>query len=129
MILPYPVDRCHTNVFFFFSSRRRHTRYWRDWSSDVCSSDLFVHADVSRHAEIRDMIGTAVERFGRLDILVNNAHWEKHGTVVELEEADWDRSFDVLLKALYLGCKYAIPEMRKVNGGAIVNIASVHAYS
>lgn len=88
----------------------------------------FAHADVGRTADIQAMVGAAVDRFGRLDILVNNAHWEKHGTVVELAEADWDRSFDVLLKALYLGCKYAIPELRKVGGGAIVNIASVHAY-
>ena len=89
----------------------------------------FVHADVGRSDDIRAMVAAAVERFGRLDMLVNNAHWEKHGTVEELDEPDWDRSFDVLLKALYLGCKYAIPEMRKVGGGAIINIASVHAYS
>jgi dihydroanticapsin dehydrogenase len=88
----------------------------------------FLHADVGRAEDVRSMIGSAVERFGRLDILVNNAHWEKHGSVEELDEADWDRSFDVLLKALYLGCKYAIPELRKVGGGAIVNISSVHAY-
>jgi NAD(P)-dependent dehydrogenase (short-subunit alcohol dehydrogenase family) len=88
----------------------------------------FAHADVGRSADIRAMIETAVARFGRLDILVNNAHWEKHATVVELDEADWDRSFAVLLKALFLGCKFAIPEMRKVGGGSIINIASVHAY-
>jgi NAD(P)-dependent dehydrogenase (short-subunit alcohol dehydrogenase family) len=45
----------------------------------------FVHNDVRQHVDIQAMIGTAVERFGRLDILVNNAHWEKHGSVVELE--------------------------------------------
>jgi NAD(P)-dependent dehydrogenase (short-subunit alcohol dehydrogenase family) len=88
----------------------------------------FAHADVGLTNDIRAMIETAVEQFGRLDILVNNAHWEKHGTVVELDEADWDRSFAVLLKALYLGCKFAIPEMRKVGGGSIINISSVHAY-
>src|SRR3712207_8147380 len=40
------------NVFFFFSSRRRHTRYWRDWSSDVCSSDLRVGLDRSPEREV-----------------------------------------------------------------------------
>ena len=88
----------------------------------------FLHTDVGQHADIRRMVEFAVERYGRLDILVNNAHWEKHGTVVELEEEDWDRSFDVLLKAHYLACKYAIPEMKKVGGGSIVNISSVHAF-
>src|SRR5262249_55665567 len=86
----------------------------------------FTHADVSRGDEIQKMIGFAVERYGRLDILVNNAHWEKPGSVLEVEEQDWDRSFAVLVRALYLGCKYAIPEMRKAGGGNIVNIASVH---
>jgi NAD(P)-dependent dehydrogenase (short-subunit alcohol dehydrogenase family) len=88
----------------------------------------FVRADVGRSADVERMVAFAAERFGRFDILVNNAHWEKRGSVVELDEADWDRSFDVLLKALYLGCKHAIPRMRAVGGGAILNLASVHAH-
>ncbi len=88
----------------------------------------YLSTDVSRHDAIRTMIETTVDRYGRLDILVNNAHWEKVGSVVEIEEADWDRSFDVLLKALYLGCKYAIPEMKRNGRGSILNIASVHAH-
>jgi 3-oxoacyl-[acyl-carrier protein] reductase len=88
----------------------------------------FTRADVSKSDDIAAMVRFAVERYGRLDILVNNAHWEKRGTVVELDEADWDRSHAVLLKALYLGCKHAIPEMIKVGGGAVLNIASVHAF-
>ncbi|TAK26051.1 MAG: SDR family oxidoreductase [Chloroflexota bacterium] len=89
---------------------------------------IYRRADVSQSGDIADMVRFAADRYGRLDILVNNAHWEKVGNVVELDEEDWDRSFDVLLKALYLGCKYAIPEMRTVGGGVIINISSVHAY-
>src|SRR3712207_9015089 len=52
-------DRYQDSFFFFFSSRRRHTRYWRDWSSDVCSSDLVVYHDraLARHLadHVRDL--------------------------------------------------------------------------
>lgn len=89
---------------------------------------IYLHADVSQTEDIRSLIERTVTRYGRLDILVNNAHWERRGTVVDLAEADWDRSMAVLIKALYLGCKFAIPEMIKSGGGAVVNLSSVHAY-
>jgi NAD(P)-dependent dehydrogenase (short-subunit alcohol dehydrogenase family) len=88
----------------------------------------YAHADVSEEDDIRRMVATAVERYGRLDILVNNAHWEAHGTVEEVSLADWDRSLRVLVTATYLGAKYAIPEMRKLGAGSIVTISSVHAF-
>jgi len=88
----------------------------------------YARADVSEEADIRRMIEVAVERYGRLDILVNNAHWEAHGTVEEVDLAGWDRSLRVLLTAAYLGAKYAVPHMRRVGGGSIVNISSVHAF-
>src|SRR3712207_7338911 len=49
---------------FFFSSRRRHTRYWRDWSSDVCSSDLFAQADALRPESVVTVTGEVVRREG-----------------------------------------------------------------
>lgn len=88
----------------------------------------YCHADVSLSAESQKMIKTAIETYGRLDILHNNAYWNQGGTVTDLAENDWDKTLDVCLKALYLGCKYAIPEMLKSGGGVIVNTASVHSY-
>lgn len=85
----------------------------------------FVTADVSEDSQIQGMIETAVKEFGRLDILVNNAHFEVHGSATEISADDWDRSHAVLLRALFLGTKYAVPHMRSVGGGSIINISSV----
>ncbi len=86
----------------------------------------FVRTDVHEEDQIQRMVEEAVRRFGRLDVLKNNAYWNKGGTVVELERADWDRSVNVMVRAIYLGSKYAIPAMIRAGGGSIINIASVH---
>jgi NAD(P)-dependent dehydrogenase (short-subunit alcohol dehydrogenase family) len=86
---------------------------------------VFAPADVSRTDDVRRMIEVAVERFGGLHVLHNNAYWAKLDTpVVETEEADWDRTLAVTLKSVYLGCKYAIPVMIRGGGGSIINTAS-----
>ena len=72
------------------------------------------------------MVRHAVDTYGRLDVLVNNAATARLGPVADLSEEDWDRTQDVCLKAVYMGSKYAIPEMIKSGGGAIVNISSVN---
>ena len=87
---------------------------------------LFVRADVAREADLQRVVDGALERYGRLDVLMNNAYWNKGGTVLELEPADWDRSLDVMLRAVYLGCRLAIPQMLQQGGGSIINVASVH---
>jgi NAD(P)-dependent dehydrogenase (short-subunit alcohol dehydrogenase family) len=88
----------------------------------------FVHADVEQEAAIQEMVRFAVERYGRIDVLMNNAYWSAYGNVVELASADWDRSVNTMVRAIYLGCKYAIPHMIEAGGGSIINIASVHGY-
>ena len=87
---------------------------------------VFLRRDVGDEADVKLMIAETVERYGRLDVLFNNAYWTKYGNVVELEAADWDRSLNVMLKAVYLGCKYAIPEMVRNGGGSIISTSSVH---
>ena len=85
----------------------------------------YLHADVSVEADIRGMVDAAVRLWGRLDILVNNAHFEVHGSALELSAEDWDRSYAVLVRALFLGAKYAVPHLRAAGGGSIINLASV----
>jgi 3-oxoacyl-[acyl-carrier protein] reductase len=84
-----------------------------------------VRADVSRDDDTRRMVETAVDRFGRLDVLVNNAgvsHWNQ--PLTEVSEADFDRVYAVNVKALFWAAKHAVPVMAAQGGGAIVNTAS-----
>lgn len=90
---------------------------------------LFVEAHVEREAEAAATIRQAVETFGRLDILVNNAAMRLYGPITEATEEGWDRILAVNLKGYAFFAKFAIPEMRRVGGGAIVNVSSVGAVS
>lgn len=84
-----------------------------------------MQADVSTAAGTSGMIQQAVELFGRLNGLFNNAGIVPQGTVEETSEEEWDRQITVNLKSVFLGCKAAIPVLRSFGGGAIVNTASV----
>jgi NAD(P)-dependent dehydrogenase (short-subunit alcohol dehydrogenase family) len=88
-----------------------------------------IRCDVRNAAEVKNLIDTAVKTFGGVDVLYNNAGVVRYGTVEELSEEDWDFQLDINLKGTFLTCKYAIPEMRKRGGGAIVNTASVQAFA
>ncbi len=87
---------------------------------------VFVHADVSRAEDVRNMIAAAEDTYGRLDILFNNAgiFHPEDGSVVETEEEVWDKVIDINLKGVFLGCKYGIPALLRAGGGVIINTAS-----
>lgn len=83
--------------------------------------------DVGDPIAIKAMVAGAVEAFGRLDILVNNAAiLDIYGTAEDTTPATWNRGFDVMVRAIALASGEAAPYMRQAGGGAIVNISSVH---
>jgi len=84
----------------------------------------FVRGDVSKASDAKRMVATAVRRFGRLDIVFNNA-----GIYLEKEaentcEEEWDRVIDTNVKGTFLVSKYAVPQMKKQGGGSIINNSS-----
>jgi len=83
--------------------------------------------DVAKAADVERLIRFTVDTFGRLDVLFNNAGILIPNPVTELDEETWDRTIDVNLKSVFLGCKYAIPEMLKSGGGSIINMGSVNS--
>jgi NAD(P)-dependent dehydrogenase (short-subunit alcohol dehydrogenase family) len=86
---------------------------------------IAVVCDVSRSADAQNAVHTAVEAFGKLDVLVNNAGVLHVSTIEEIPESDWDYLIDANLKGPFLMCRAALPEFRKAGGGAIVNVGSV----
>jgi 3-oxoacyl-[acyl-carrier protein] reductase len=89
---------------------------------------ISVKADVSVAIDSERMVKETVETFGRLDILFNNAGILMPMTLAEeVSEKLWDRVVDINMKGIFLGCKYAIPIMKKQAGGVIINTASVSA--
>jgi NAD(P)-dependent dehydrogenase (short-subunit alcohol dehydrogenase family) len=83
-----------------------------------------VGADVTSAGDVARMVRDAVETYGRLDVLFNNAGLSISGTILELSEEDFDRLVAVNVKGVFLGCKEAIPLMKSQGGGAILNTAS-----
>ncbi len=86
----------------------------------------FVKADVSRSSDAKNAASAAIGKYGKLDILCNNAGIPSFGSVVETKEEDWDRVIDINLKSVYLFSKHAVPKiLENEEGGVIINIASV----
>ena len=86
---------------------------------------IFVKADVSIAADVQRLVNETVAAYGKLDVLFNNAGTGSKGLTADESEESWDRCITINLKSVFLGIKYAVPEMIKNGGGSIVSNASM----
>jgi 3-oxoacyl-[acyl-carrier protein] reductase len=85
----------------------------------------FMAADVTQNVQVKALVDTAVQRYGRLDCMVNNAGWtHRNRPALEVSEAEFDRCFAVNMKSIYLSTIHAVPVFRAQGGGSFINIAS-----
>ena len=98
------------------------TRKTIEAEGHVCATH---RCDMLNAAEVQQMVQACIDRFKRVDILVNNVGGSEPGNPVTLSEEAWDRQIDFNLKTVFLGCKYVLPLMEAQGNGVIVNISSV----
>ncbi|MHB8575674.1 MAG: SDR family NAD(P)-dependent oxidoreductase [Dehalococcoidia bacterium] len=96
----------------------------RQTAATMGSDATIVPMDVANDADCARLVATAIESFGRLDVLVNNAGIWRTGTVESFSEADWDGLMAVNVRGVFLCSKYAVPRIAEAGGGSIINIAS-----
>jgi len=96
--------------------------------AEAGGESMVVMLDVSQEDQWEQSVAAVVAKFGKLDILVNNAGISGSGERDATSTDAWDRLMNINAKGVFLGMKYAIPEMEKAGGGAIVNISSISGF-
>src|ERR1700691_2045264 len=105
---------------------RRHEKL-QELARDIGDSaqTITIAADVSKKADIENLVARVVARFGSINVLLNNAGVLHIGNVEQITEEQWDETFNVNVRGLWMLSRAVLPQMRKAGGGAIINVASV----
>jgi NAD(P)-dependent dehydrogenase (short-subunit alcohol dehydrogenase family) len=104
---------------------------WRETLAQIEATGahgLAIQADVTRHADIASTVDAAVRRFGRIDVLINNASVWMKKPALEITEDEWDAEFDLNIKAPFMMAQAVAPHMLACRRGVIVNITDLSAY-
>lgn len=88
---------------------------------------IVCEADVSVSGDCGEVVDACMSAFGRIDVLHNNVGIEIPGGLEDTSEQDWERTFSVNLKGMFLMCKQTIPQMKSQRSGSIINISSINA--
>ena len=107
---------------------RRCKEYAEKWSEEFGRKFLALPLDVTDYDAVGEVINTAVESYGRLDVLVNNAGWNKIEPISEMTRETWLHSINVDLNGTFNCMRHALPYMIKRSAGVIVNISSIAAW-
>ena len=97
------------------------------WRRTLGDAGVFAPCDVTQSADIEAAIAAAEQRFGGLDVMVNNAAIQNVKPIMETTEAEWDTVMSVNLKSVFLGIRAAVPALRRRGGGVIINTSSTFA--
>jgi NAD(P)-dependent dehydrogenase (short-subunit alcohol dehydrogenase family) len=97
----------------------------QDLAKGIRNSAILIAADVSKQADIENLIGRAVAELGSIHVLLNNAGVLHVGNIEQITEAQWDETFNINVRGLWLLSRAVLPHMRKAGGGSIINMASV----
>jgi 2-hydroxycyclohexanecarboxyl-CoA dehydrogenase len=93
-------------------------------TADALPGAIAIRADVTDRQGVQAMVSRVVEQFGHVDVLVNNAGWDKASSFVDSDPADWDRAIAVNLYGVLHTCKAVLPLMAERGSGAVVNLGS-----